>query len=135
MESSSDFSIFAEEGAIDAEAAHGILLALSDSVASRMRAVGAKTQCVAVTIRGNDFHDHSHQRKLPDPTDATAEIYDTTKRLFSELWDGRMPLRLLGISLTDLSHGEETQMSLFADEQRERSRKLDRAMDAIRDKY
>ena len=39
----------------DAEAAHGILLALSDSAASRMRADGAKTQCVTVTIRGNDF--------------------------------------------------------------------------------
>ena len=44
-----------EEDVTDAEAAHGILLALSDSAASRMRADGAKTQCVTVTIRGNDF--------------------------------------------------------------------------------
>ena len=124
-----------EEDVTDAEAAQGILLALSDSVASRMRADGAKAQCVAVTIRGNDFHDRSHQRKLPDPTDATGEIYDIAKRLFAELWDGRMPLRLLGVSLTDLSHGEEAQLSLFEDEKKERSRKLDRAMDAIRDKY
>ena len=100
-----------------------------------MRADGAKARCVAVTIRGNDFRDRSHQRKLPDPTDATGEIYDTAKRLFAELWDGRTPLRLLGVSLTDLSHEEEAQMSLFADEHKERSRKLDRAMDAIRDKY
>ena len=124
-----------EEDVTDAEAAHGILLALSDSVASRMRADGAKAQCVAVTIRGNDFRDRSHQRKLPEPTDATGEIYDVAKRLFAELWDGKTPLRLLGVSLTDLSHGEAAQMSLFADEQKERSRKLDRAMDAIRDKY
>ena len=124
-----------EEDVTDAEAAHGILLALSDSVASRMRADGAKAQCVAVTIRGNDFRDRSHQRKLPDPTDATGEIYGTAKRLFSELWDGRTPLRLLGVSLTDLSRGEEAQMSLFADKQKERSRKLDKTMDAIRDKY
>ena len=124
-----------EEDVTDAEAAHSILLALSDSVASRMRADGAKAQCVAVTIRGNDFRDRSHQRKLPDPTDATGEIYDVAKRLFAELWDGWTPLRLLGVSLTDLAHGEEAQLSLFEDEQKERSRKLDRAMDAIRDKY
>ena len=86
-----------------------------------------------VAIRGNDFRDRSHQRKLPDPTDATGEIYETVKRLFSELWDGRTLLRLLGVSLTDLAHGEAAQMSLFADEQRERSRKLDKAMDPIWD--
>ena len=124
-----------EEDVTETEAAHGILLALSDSVAARMRADGAKTQCVAVTIRGNDFRDRSHQRKLPDPTDATGEIYDVAKRLFAELWDGKTPLRLLGVSLTDLTHGETAQLSLFADQQRERSRKLDQAMDAIRDKY
>ena len=124
-----------EKDVTDAEAAHRILLTLSDSVASRMRADGAKAQCVAVTIRGNDFRDRSHQRKLPDPTDATTEIYEISKQLFTELWDGETPLRLLGVALSDLSHGEAAQMSLFADEKKERSRKLDQAMDAIRDKY
>ena len=109
--------------------------AISNSVASRMWADGAKAQCVAVTIRGNDFRDWSHQRKLPDATDITGEIYDIAKRLFAELWDGWTPLRLLGVSLGDLTHGEAVQMSLFEDEKRERSRKLDRAVDAIRDRY
>ena len=95
----------------------------------------AQTLCVTVTIRGNDFHNRSHQRKLPDPTDITGEIYGIAKRLFAELWDGWTPLRLLGVSLGDLTHGEAVQMSLFEDEKRERSRKLDRAVDAIRNKY
>ena len=87
---------------------------------------------VAVTIRGNDFHDRSHQRKLLDTTDATGEICDTAKRLFVELRDGQTPLRLLGVSLTDLTHREEVQMSLFEDNHK-RSRKLDKAMDPIWD--
>ncbi len=124
-----------EEDVTDTETAHRILLALSDSAASRMRADGAQTLCVTVTIRGNDFHNRSHQRKLPAPTDITGEIYDIAKRLFGELWGGRTPLRLLGVSLGDLTHGEAVQMSLFEDEKRERSRKLDRAVDAIRDKF
>ena len=89
---------------------------------------------VAVTIRGNDFHDRSHQRKLLNPTDATGEICDTAKRLFVELRDGQTPLRLLGVSLMNLTHGEEAQMSLFEGDHK-RSRKLDRVMDAIWDKY
>ena len=87
---------------------------------------------VAVTIRGNDFPDHPHQRKLLVTTDATGEICDTAKRLFVELQDGRTPLRLLGVSLTDLTHREEAQMSLFEDDHK-RSRKLDKAMDPIWD--
>ena len=117
------------------EDAHRVILALADSVASRMRADGVKTSCVAVTIRGNDFKDRSHQKHLDDPTDVTAEIYALCKRLFAELWDGHTPLRLLGVSLTTLSSGDEMQYSLFADEKSERARKVDKAMDAIRGKF
>lgn len=117
------------------EDAYHVILALADSVAARMRADGAKTSCVAVTIRGNDFKDRSHQKHLDEATDVTTEIYELCKRLFAELWDGHTPLRLLGVSLTALSSGDETQYSLFADEKSERARKVDRAMDAIRSKF
>lgn len=117
------------------EEAHRILLSLSDSVASRMRADNAKAFCVSVTIRGNDFKDRSHQKKLAEPTDITTEIYDISKQLFSELWDRRTPLRLLGISLTDLLRGDFVQQSLFPDEKRDREKKLDKAVDSIRNKY
>ena len=118
-----------------AEEAHRILLSLSDNVASRMRADGAKAFCVSVTIRGNDFKDRSHQKKLAEPTDITTEIYDISKQLFSELWDRRTPLRLLGVSLTDLLRGDFVQQSLFPDEKRDREKKLDKAVDSIRNKY
>lgn len=118
-----------------AEEAHRILLSLSDSVASRMRADDAKAFCVSVTIRGNDFKDRSHQKKLAEPTDITTEIYDISKQLFSELWDRRTPLRLLGVSLTDLLRGDFVQQSLFPDEKRDREKKLDKTVDSIRNKY
>ncbi len=122
------------EDVTTAEAAGRILLALTDSTAARMRADGAKAGCISVTVRGNDFKDRSHQRKLPEPTDITEEIYGVVKRLFKELWDGR-PLRLLGVSLSELTKEDTEQLSLFAGESRERSRKLDRALDSIRGKY
>ena len=124
-----------EEDVVDTEAAKRILLALADSVSARMRAEGARAACVAVTIRGNDFKNKSHQRQLDIPTDVTGEVYEVAASLFEELWDRRTPLRLLGISLTNLSRGEEAQLSLFEDKGREKSRKLDRAMDAIRGRY
>lgn len=119
------------------EAADHILLALADSVSARMRADGAKAFCVAVTIRSNDFKNKSHQQKLKEPTDGTNEIYQLAKQLFSELWNGKTPLRLLGIALTDLTREDFVQTSLFAEaeEKKIKSKQLDKTVDALRSKY
>ena len=124
-----------EEDVVKAEQAHRVLLALTDSVTARMRADGFKTYCVAVSIRSNDFKTRSHQRKLYDPTDISSEVYALCKQLFAELWDGHTPLRLIGVALTDLTKEEPAQISLFPDEKKERSRKLDAAYDAIHKKF
>ena len=126
-----------EDDVETAEAAHHILLALADSVAARMRTDGFKAFCVAVSIRSNDFKNKSHQQKLREPTDGTNEIYQLAKKLFSELWNGKTPLRLLGIALTDLTKEDYVQTSLFdtADERKTKSKKLDKAVDALRSKY
>ena len=129
-------SITLEEDVVNDIQAHKILLALADSVASRMRSDGARAHCVAVTIRGNDFRDRSHQRRLETATDITDEVYQVAKRLFAELWDRRTPLRLMGLALTSVTFGEEgEQLSLFPDEKKERARKIDRAVDSIRGKF
>ena len=124
-----------EEDVVKAEQAHHVLLALTDSVTARMRADGFKAYCVAVSIRSNDFKTRSHQRKLHDPTDISSEVYALCKQLFAELWDGHTPLRLIGVALTDLTKEEPAQISLFPDEKKERSRKLDQAYDAIHKKF
>ena len=124
-----------EEDVVTFEQAHKVLLALTDSVTSRMRADGVKAYCVAVSIRSNDFKTRSHQRKLMDATDISTEVYTLCRQLFAELWDGYTPLRLLGITLTDLTKEDTAQMSLFPDEKKERSRKLDKAYDAINKKF
>jgi DNA polymerase-4 len=117
------------------EEASKILLALADATASRMRADGARAHCISVTIRGNDFRDRSHQRKLDEATDITTDIFDVCRSLFSELWDRKTPLRLLGVALTNISYGEDVQISLFGDDRKEKARTLDKTVDSIRTKY
>lgn len=124
-----------EENVTDFESAYRILLSLADSVSGRMRADSAKCYCVGVTVRYSDFRDRAHQRRLWEPTDITGEIYELSRELLSELWDGHTPIRLIGISLTELSRDGEAQISLFSDERRDKARKLDKAMDSIRSRY
>lgn len=124
-----------EEDVTTVAEANNILLSLADSVSARMRADGAKAFCVSVTARTNDFQTRSHQKKLPVPTDITKEIYETAKLLFDELWIRRTPLRLIGVSLTEITKGEGEQISLFGDESKEKSRKIDKAVDSIRSRF
>lgn len=115
--------------------AKAILLLLSDSVSSRMRADGARAYCIGVTVRTGEFKNNSHQRKLFEATDITSEIYSVSSELIGELWDGHTPIRLIGISLTSLARGENEQISFFEDEEKEKKRKVDKTVDNIRNKF
>lgn len=124
-----------EQDVVTTEQAHQVFLALTDSVTARMRADGAKAYCVAVSIRTGDFKTRSHQCSLENPTDISKEVYRLCRQLFNELWDGHTPLRLLGVSLTNITREDTPQLSFFSDERNEKARKLDRARDAINNKY
>ncbi len=112
-----------------------VLLALSDSVSARMRADGAKTGCVAVTIRSSAFQNHSHQKTLQTPIDGTLEIYKHALRLFDALWDGETPLRLLGVSLTHLVRETGRQLCFLRDAKQKQEEDIDRVVDDIRARY
>ncbi|MBE5954639.1 MAG: DNA polymerase IV [Lachnospiraceae bacterium] len=124
-----------EENITSYEVANQILLGLADSVCTRMRKEGARAYCVSVKIRSDDFKNQSHQLNFSEATDVTEEIYETSKKLFADLWDGKTPLRLMGIALSNISKDEEEQLSLFVDEEKEKQKKVDAAMDSIRSKY
>ena len=116
------------------EAADPILLSLSESVASRLRADHVKTSCITVEIKDCYFRRSSHQKKLPAPTDITNEIVQTAKELYRESFRG-IPVRLIGVRASDITKEEFSQMDLFGNQKKEKLRKLDQSIDAIRDKY
>lgn len=68
-----------EDNVSSAEQANHILLTLADSVSARMRADGAKTACIAVSIRSNDFRNRSHQCKLHQPVDTNGNYLNCQK--------------------------------------------------------
>ena len=115
-----------------------VLLHLADNVAARVRADGVRGFCVSVTIRGNDMKRRSHQHKLDAATDSTTKIYETAVALFGELWDEKMPLRLIGLSLSDMEKEGEGQISFFDMQtacDNEKDKNADRAVDALMEKF
>lgn len=113
--------------------AHMILLALSEKVSMRIRAIKRTAYVVSVGVKNSNFFSYSKQMKLDVPTDSTNTIYETAKKLFDEMWQGE-PLRQLSVSLSDLLDNNFYQLSFF--ERDDRKEKLfDKAIDKIRDKF
>lgn len=117
-----------------AEEAFSILLALTETVAMRLRAAGAVAQLVAVSIKTNEFLSYSHQRKLYSSTDCTDEIYAIAKDLFKESWKGE-PIRHLGVRVSELCSNEFYQRSFFDELDIEKKKALDQTIDQLRERF
>lgn len=113
------------------------LLALTESVALRLRRAGLKCRLVCVSVRGTDLSWTSHQIKLGAATDISRDIFLTGMSLFRQMHRWPKAIRSLGISLSALESADAPeQLDLFGEsEYRARQESLDRTMDRIRDKY
>lgn len=118
----------------DEYAAGNILLSLCETVGARIRAAKAYISVVTVTIVGNDFSRYSRQTSLPSTTDSTEMIYEISRKLFSEIWNGT-PIRLLGVSTGKAQNESYEQLTLFDNTKNDRLKKLDSAIDRIRHQY
>lgn len=115
----------------DRDSAKLVLLSLTETVGSRIRADGAFVSVVAVSIVDCEFNHSSRQMNLTSPTDITRQIYEAACSLFDKLWDGS-PIRQLGVHTSKATSSTMYQYSLFDDCDIERESRLDRAIDSIR---
>lgn len=120
-----------------------VLMQLAESVSSRLRKENQLAGMISCELKYNTFRSVSHQTTLLSPTNSTTLIYETSCRLFEELWDGS-PVRLLGIRTSKLSNtSEPRQLSLFdietscdsGTQKQAKQEKLDKALDMIKTKY
>ncbi|WP_428940897.1 DNA polymerase IV [Fontivita pretiosa] len=119
----------------DAEELRRILLGQVEQVAWRLRRSGLRAGGVTLKIRDGQFNTITRAGRLAEPTDLTKPLWDAARTVF-DAWAHTQfkPLRLLGVQATRLS-GEAPQLPLFDDEQQQRQRRVDDAIDRIRQKY
>ena len=91
-----------------------ILLSLCETVGTRLRRDDQAGACLTVHLRTSGFENRSHQRKLPNATNVTQELYSASR----ELWPT-----------------QARQVSLFDAADYEKLSKLDKTVDALREKY
>ena len=118
----------------DPALAKEILLSLTETVATRVRADKSYISVVSVYFVDNEFRHTSKQMTLDSATNVTNEIYHHVCLLFDQLWNGT-PIRLLGVQTSRATTESLRQYSLFETRDVEKLSKLDAAIDKIRGKY
>lgn len=111
------------------------LRALTENVCISLRKKNKYAKVIGVTIKNKNFITKSHQKKLLNATNNTDEIYSVAKKLIIELWDEE-PIRLMGISLNNLTDDSMYQISLFENiSKKDNDDKLDKIIDDLKLQY
>ncbi|TXK86034.1 DNA polymerase IV [Paenibacillus sp. N3.4] len=116
---------------------HRVFLNLADQVARRLRKQDLMSSTIQITIRDPDMRTITRSVTLPTPTEHMDDIFRTSCDLYDHHWEDGNPVRLLGITLQNLTMKEETfvQLDLFNYEKQPQREQLNRIMDGLRDKF
>jgi DNA polymerase-4 len=112
-----------------------VILELAELVCQHCRAKGYMGWVVSVGCMGADYGSPSgffRQMKMHDPTNLAEDVYEIAKILINKHWDN-LPVRKVGVTLSELTSDQEYQYVLFGD--REKKMSLAHTMDRIKLKY
>ncbi|MEO0479184.1 MAG: DNA polymerase IV [Planctomycetota bacterium] len=114
-----------------------VLFELSDEVGRRLRRAGIRTSGLRLKLRHPPFRTSQKQRVLTRAIDDDLALRREAQALFEEAWD-RKPLRLIGITATNLRSADAPQQGLLFDAdaaESQKSRAFSKAKDALRQRY
>lgn len=119
----------------DSGTAKMVLLALAETVGTRLRKDHVKAEVISVGIKDYEFRYSSHQSVLAAATDITKEIHGVACHLFDELWNGT-PIRHLGVHTGRIKEKDcFRQIDMFDTTDYEKLEKMDEAIDTIRERH
>jgi len=122
---------------LDLEPARRELLSLANRVARRMRRKGLEGKTITLKVKYSDFKLITRSVTVHHSTNDSAAIYANVCRLLEKTGVGKRPVRLLGISLSNLADSDAgRQLSLFSQEEASEKRKeLNKTADSIFEKF
>lgn len=118
----------------DRDRVHTTLLRLSEMVSKRLRDGRLYAKTIQLKLRYEDFTTLTRAVTLDHATQLDKEVAGAVRQLFEQTWDGKTPVRLLGVHAGSLQHSEG-QMSLLDEPQTERLRGAFRSVDHIRNRF
>ncbi|MBR5227854.1 MAG: hypothetical protein IKV94_04360 [Clostridia bacterium] len=110
-----------------------LILALCNKTATRLRAEKMKCKTITVTLKTNLFKTYSRSYTLSTYTNVTKDIYSCAKNIFETMYNN-IPVRLIGVGLSNLTADCTTQLSIF-DTEKTKEFKVDKVVDELLAKF
>ncbi|HQX21436.1 MAG TPA: DNA polymerase IV [Niabella sp.] len=120
-----------QQDTIDLNFLNAELTRMTESIAYELRTQNKLTGCITVKIRYTDFQTYTKQRSIPY-TNADGTLLKEVKSLFTQLYERRQLIRLIGVRFTHLIPGCH-QIDLFQDTQEDIA--LYQAIDSIKKRF
>ena len=99
------------EDLTDLPTVHAGLLAEADEVWDWCQKANAYGRTITVKVKYADFTQVTRSRTMPAPIDSQAELHRLAKKLARTVFPLRLPVRLLGVSISSFNH-ETDQLNL-----------------------
>lgn len=114
-----------------------IVYLLAESVSARLRENHFVGDVIEISVRDNELHSFTRQRKVSMPTNITSEIGSYAMQIFKDNYNWNKPIRSIGVRVADLmTDTVPVQLDLFNNqERRERQHKMDLTVDEIRRRF
>jgi DNA polymerase IV len=122
------------EDTADLAALTAVLSHLSQKACKRLREAGLAARTLTLTIRYQGFDTHTRSKSLAESASLDAGISAVFQELFLQHLDRKRKVRLLGVSLSAFTHGEQ-QLDLLQAGEREKLEKLTEVADRLRDRF
>ena len=113
---------------------HREALRMADAVGSRLRTAGLAGRTVTVKVRFHDFETITRSHSLPGPVDSGHDIARTACALLEQV-DPTPGVRLLGVSVSNLSKGAARQLSFDDSLDEPAWDDATKAVDAVRSRF
>lgn len=116
----------------NSEELENILFKLVEDVCSTLRSKSLKAKTITLKYRTLKFETMTRQHSI-EPSNYDPDIFREVKLLFHKLHDGKTPLRLLGVGLSNFINEAQTELELYPTS--EKRDKILYAVDRLREKY
>jgi len=122
-----------ERDIVDSEALEASLLEMALSLSFRLRKEGGVARTLVLKLRLSDFSTTSRRLTRGEAYGESLEIFADARALLEKSWNGRSPVRLIGLGFSDLAGGGlPVQAALFGGD--DRRKRLEDAVFEIEDK-
>ncbi len=127
---------FAEDTCNRAEL-EAMLSHLAQKAGKRLRDAAMTARNVTLRLRDTRFETITRAHTLAVPTDLDSQIVSHAQRLLKANWDGKKPLRLIGVALTSLQPASAApqQLALLDPGRSEKLERLAKTTDKLRERF